>query len=469
MAYFDSPKNRVKWEIELEELRQQKEDFAAGRLHDTGEIKRGAMAEGQHRKPVTFEQLEREEASASRRREAGSRDMSPGRKREVSKPSPSPSIGPKGGMKRIRSPLLLAAMALLAAGLTLWGSADRSFAGQTDQGYGAGGEARELDKEAQESMFSYQVEGEPESPYGEGSQELERLLEALGMEVPTLLPEEAAGMEKVVDPPMNFLVSKTEGLLDYTLPDGSRFSASVPQGMTVTDPVTFKPVENAILTILRNGSGIETSRDGIYSQPGKYHIRMVILPTSSEGGSRLLEVNFRFTILPREVSLLNLLKAPEGFAIEKMELDGRGILPDNPRWHFLHGDGRYKVRFAQENGGLFYDISFKRDTQAPLFTISPVPDKKEMKDTVFLELTEDMTSLEMYYNGRMAPIPIKRLELAGLYQFRLWDRAGNERYYQIRIAERLRPPSPKTIIITILGVGAAAGWFFYQRRHPRFL
>ena len=55
MAYFDSPKNRVKWEIELEELRQQKEDFAAGRLHDTGEIKRGAMAEGQHRKPVTFE------------------------------------------------------------------------------------------------------------------------------------------------------------------------------------------------------------------------------------------------------------------------------------------------------------------------------------------------------------------------------------------------------------------------------
>ena len=82
---------------------------------------------------------------------------------------------------------------------------------------------------------------------------------------------------------------------------------------------------------------------------------------------------------------------------------------------------------------------------------------------------ELLESLEMYYNGRMAPIPIKRLELAGLYQFRLWDRAGNERYYQIRIAERLRPPSPKTIIITILGVGAAAGWFFYQRRHPRFL
>ena len=97
MAYFDSPKNRAKWENELEEPRQQKEDFAAGRLHDTGEIKRGAIAEGQHRTPVTFEQLERQEASASRRREAGSRDLSHGRNREVSKPSPSPSIGTKGG------------------------------------------------------------------------------------------------------------------------------------------------------------------------------------------------------------------------------------------------------------------------------------------------------------------------------------------------------------------------------------
>ena len=68
-----------------------------------------------------------------------------------------------------------------------------------------------------------------------------------------------------------------------------------------------------------------------------------------------------------------------------------------------------------------------------------------MKDTVFLELTEDMTSLEMYYNGRMAPIPIKRLELAGLYQFRLWDRAGNERYYQIRIAERSGRPRQRQL------------------------
>lgn len=362
-------------------------------------------------------------------------------------------------MKRIKCLRPLAFLLLLAAGLALWEPAKLSFAGQASPVYGAGGQEEETDGAAEY----------PESLYGEGSQELDRLIKALGMEPPSLLPEEAVGMEKVVDPPMTLLVPETEELLDYTLPHGGRFSTSVPRGMTVTEPVTFKPVENAILTVRRNGSGIEASKDGIYSQPGKYHIRMVILPTSSEEGSGLWEVNFRFTILPEEVSLLNLLEAPEGFDIEKIELNGKQIAPDNPKWHFLHGDGRYRVRFAQEGGTLTYDISFKRDTQAPLFTISPVPDKKEMKDTVYLELAEDMASLEMYYNGKMAPIPIKRLELAGLYQFRLWDKAGNERYYQIRIAERLRPPSTKAIIITLLGVGAAAGWFFYLRRHPRFL
>ena len=98
MAYFDSPKNRVLWEMELKDLRRQKADFAAGRLHDYTGVQKDDRGKEALRRPVTLEQLEREEASASRRREAGSRDMSPGRKREVSKPSPSPSIGPKGGV-----------------------------------------------------------------------------------------------------------------------------------------------------------------------------------------------------------------------------------------------------------------------------------------------------------------------------------------------------------------------------------
>ncbi len=238
--------------------------------------------------------------------------------------------------------------------------------------------------------------------------------------------------------------------------------------MTVTDPVSFKPVEHSIVTVKRNGSGMETSGDGVYRQPGNYHIRMLILPGASGGDSRFYEVNFYFTILPKEVSMLNLLTAPEGFVIEKVELEGRELKADNSRWHFLQEDGRYRVRFSREKGGLSYDISFNRDTQAPLLAISPVLDRREMKEAVYLEPTEDMASIEMHYNGRIAPIPVKRLELAGLYQFHLKDRAGNERYYEIRMGERLRPPSAKVIIITLIGVGTAAGWFFTSADTPGF-
>lgn len=66
MAYFDSPKNRVLWEMELKDLRKQKADFEAGRLHDYAGAQKGLHAGAELRRPVTLEQLEREEAAASK-------------------------------------------------------------------------------------------------------------------------------------------------------------------------------------------------------------------------------------------------------------------------------------------------------------------------------------------------------------------------------------------------------------------
>lgn len=88
MAYFDSPKNKVLWEMELKELRKQREDFAAGKLVDIDELQKSRQMGAEHRKPVTMEQLEKEEhlASASRREAKASpgREMGtePARSRE---------------------------------------------------------------------------------------------------------------------------------------------------------------------------------------------------------------------------------------------------------------------------------------------------------------------------------------------------------------------------------------------------
>lgn len=72
MAYFDSPKNRVLWEMEMKDLRRQRADFEAGRLDDFAGAKKADRMGAELRKPVTLEQLEREEAAASKsaRREA---------------------------------------------------------------------------------------------------------------------------------------------------------------------------------------------------------------------------------------------------------------------------------------------------------------------------------------------------------------------------------------------------------------
>lgn len=63
MAYFDSPKNRVMWDVELGKLRKEKADFAAGKQKDRKEKARTSReTEIGHRKPVTLAQLEKEEA-----------------------------------------------------------------------------------------------------------------------------------------------------------------------------------------------------------------------------------------------------------------------------------------------------------------------------------------------------------------------------------------------------------------------
>ncbi|MCD7909509.1 MAG: hypothetical protein LUH04_17870 [Clostridium sp.] len=94
MAYFDSPKNRVLWEMELKDLRRQKVDFAAGRLHDYTGVQKDDRGKEALRRPVTLEQLEREEAaSKSNRREAAKprereREIGPEKTRERSRDAP---------------------------------------------------------------------------------------------------------------------------------------------------------------------------------------------------------------------------------------------------------------------------------------------------------------------------------------------------------------------------------------------
>mgnify|MGYP000028549193 CR=1 FL=1 len=95
MAYFDSPKNRVLWEMELKDLRKQKADFEAGRLHD--------YAGAELRRPVTLEQLEREEAAASK---SARREATGPRQRDMEKSALKASERSRDAPERPRAPVL---------------------------------------------------------------------------------------------------------------------------------------------------------------------------------------------------------------------------------------------------------------------------------------------------------------------------------------------------------------------------
>lgn len=108
MAYFDSPKNRVMWEVELGKLRKEKEDFASGKHKDTKEKSRvSRAAEASHRKPVTLEQLEKEEAmEAGSKKKDRKAELNKRKERDLSKDrakvkeSTAPSLQKKPPLKK---------------------------------------------------------------------------------------------------------------------------------------------------------------------------------------------------------------------------------------------------------------------------------------------------------------------------------------------------------------------------------
>lgn len=61
MAYFDSPKNRAMWELELEDLKKLKADFASGKLTEAQAVPVKKDNATESRKPISFDQLMKED------------------------------------------------------------------------------------------------------------------------------------------------------------------------------------------------------------------------------------------------------------------------------------------------------------------------------------------------------------------------------------------------------------------------
>lgn len=279
------------------------------------------------------------------------------------------------------------------------------------------------------------------------------------------------GVGKVIQPDMQVSFNQETHMMDYEMPNGSRFSSSVPDGMTTTDPVTLIPMNNAYVTISRNGVREKAAGDGYYSQAGNYCISILDYSYGTTTGDKnVYQVNFNFRIIPEEVSQLNLLNAPEGFFIEKLELDGKSLEIENPQWEFLHQDGHYRVWFADSSTKkIRYQTSFTRDTVAPLLVFTPMIDREVMNRDVEVRISDLQGGVQVYYNGQPVKLGSNQITTGGLYQFRTMDRVGNERFYSLKMENRLRAPGKKTVITIIIGFAVIAGWLFYQRRHMRFL
>lgn len=90
MGYFDSPKNRAMWNIELSQLKQEREarkngDFRTRQEHTAQQVKE---ASGPKRERVTYKQLLAEEQAGKKSRLEGRRAMVRAKEREKTAKAP---------------------------------------------------------------------------------------------------------------------------------------------------------------------------------------------------------------------------------------------------------------------------------------------------------------------------------------------------------------------------------------------
>ena len=90
MAYFDSKKNRALWEIELQNLRKLREDHMSGKAVAAPQTQEAVKpAPGYERVRMTYQDLLKEEAAATRKAPNRERQMAMEHAKEHRKEAPS--------------------------------------------------------------------------------------------------------------------------------------------------------------------------------------------------------------------------------------------------------------------------------------------------------------------------------------------------------------------------------------------
>ena len=262
------------------------------------------------------------------------------------------------------------------------------------------------------------------------------------------------GFAIIEDPDLVLGYHEASGMYTYTLPDGSRFAASVPNTAVTTQTVRLVLPENMLLqSCTRDGvDQYELSKE--LTEPGSYTLQLLETGMASYDADNPTELqntnNYSFTLHFRICENVNnsleLVQAPEGFQISAVSRNGKRS-EEARSYYFLPGDGSYVFEFRSLENDIPYELRYTLDETPPRLSFEGLGEDQIAKSPLPVSSAEPCT-VEVQHNGENYHLSQDKQQhiqgsLTGNGVFRLTaeDAAGNTRSYVVLLKSRSRLPS----------------------------
>lgn len=258
------------------------------------------------------------------------------------------------------------------------------------------------------------------------------------------------------------------------------FSSTIPQDMITSGGVRFDHFTDDVIYILeKNGRSVDYESGQVITESGQYHLQLLVMPQINLEGMEepsmeqlqneefvlenlqildrdyTIAADFYFTIMGTALSNLEYVKAPEGYRISQLRLDGNPQKVEDSRWCRTVPDGTYEIQFQSiAEVGPDLETVFVKDTQPPLLRLEGVDRMGKAKKSVRYTCNEENCTVEVYREGYQVKEVTGEIHTPGLYRLVVRDQAGNGTSYLIQVKDSY----PFVLLFLLLGgIAALAG------------
>ncbi|MCR5118459.1 MAG: hypothetical protein K6B44_02420 [Lachnospiraceae bacterium] len=250
----------------------------------------------------------------------------------------------------------------------------------------------------------------------------------------------------------------TTGYYKNTLRNSMSFYSDVPNGMVTKREVTLRSTDDLTFTVYKDGVPYEFDPEKKINELGSYTVIPVAEDVVYYDAYQSETPVFSFRIIGDAVNDLSVYRAPEGFKIDKILVDGletESVKMMGQDAALLREDGRYKVTIT--DGDRYIDLDFLLDRVRPRFYVSVEKNKASM----YYKST-DVRETVIYKDGELISSGSiqNQVKKPGNYEVIAYDRAGNKGTSIFKVKYGFNSGA---IVAIVLVIAAAAGIIAYIR------